>query len=160
MLGAELRGVGPQQHDVARLDAIAAQLRLRVLEMTRQDLVAGLHVRQIQHHAIAVAQLDRNAFRARRVRLHVAPRIDVRADVIAGDDHAVIGDLVDAEAIGADALRHLRMRLHLDDDRLGHVRIGHHALIDVHAEIDQPALSHPYLFPCHPPSTKIDWPVR
>jgi hypothetical protein len=93
--------------------------------------------RQIQHHPIAVAQIDRDAFRPRRVRLHVTPGVHVRADVIAGDDHAVVGDLIDAVLIRADTARHLRVRFHLDDHRLGDVGIRHHALVHVHAEIDQ-----------------------
>ena len=71
----------------------------------------------------------------------------MRADVIAGDDHAVIGDLVDAVLVGADAHGHLAVGFHLDDDRLRDVGIRHHPLVHFHAEVDQ------LHFATHPPST-------
>ena len=156
LLGPLLRGVGTEQHDVQRLDAVAVELPFGLVDVARADLLARPFVGQVEHDAVAVAVLDRNPFGARRVRLHVPPRIDVRADVVAGDDHAVVGDLVDAVLVGADAARHLAVALHLDDDRLGDVGVGHHPLVDLHAEVDEPARH----LPCHPPSTKIDWPVR
>ena len=63
----------------------------------------------------------------------------MRADVIAGDDHAVIGDLVDTVLIRADAPRHVAIALHFDDDRFRDVGVGHHPLIDLHAEVDDSA---------------------
>src|SRR5437867_2639891 len=68
----------------------------------------------------------------------------------------MVGDLVDAVLIGADTPGHLAVAFHLDDDRLGHVGIGHHPLEHFHAQIDQPARhdSRPY-FPSQPPSAFV-----
>ena len=116
-----------------RLDPVAAQLLLGGFDVGHRNLVASCLMRQVEHDAVAVAVVDRDAFGARRRRIHVPPRIDVRADVIAGDDHAVVGDLIDPELVGADALRHLAVGFHFDDDRLRDVRIGHHPLEHFHA---------------------------
>ncbi len=132
-----LRGIRPEQHDVERLDAVAVERALGRLDVVRRDLVARRFVREVQHDAVAIAVLDRNALGTRRVGFDVSPRVDVRANVIAGDDHAVVGDLVDAVDVGADALGHLTIAFHLDDDRLGDVWIRHHPLEDFHAEIDE-----------------------
>src|SRR5450759_3069246 len=117
---------------------------------------------QVEHHAVAIAKLDGDGFGARRGGIDVAPRIDMGSDVVSCNDHAMIGDFFDAILIDADASRHIPMALHFHDDGLDDVRIGHHPLVDFHAEIDQfdrHWRSLLYL-PTHPPSTWIDWPVR
>ncbi len=129
--------IGAQQHDIAFLDPVAAQLLLGFLDVGDRDLVARPLVRQVEHHAIAVAVLNRNPFGSRCCGIDVPPRIDVRPDVVASDDHAVVGNLGNPELVGPHALRHLAVGFHLDDDRLGDVRVGHHPLEYFHAEINQ-----------------------
>jgi hypothetical protein len=114
------------RNDVEGLDSVAAELRFGLFDIRHVISSPCRLVREVEHHAVAVAILDGNAFGARRRRIDVPPRVDVRADVIAGDDHAVIGDLIHPELVGADALRHLAVGFHFDDDRLGDVGIGHH----------------------------------
>ena len=152
----QLCRIGPQQDDVQRLDPVTAQLPLGLLDVGGADLLARPFMSQVEHHAIAIAEFDRDALGPRRIRLDVSPRVDVRPHVIAGDDHAVIRDLIDAELVCADAPGHLPVALHLDDHRLSHIGVSHHPLVDFHAQIDQ-LCAH---LPTQPPSTCIDCPVR
>ena len=89
-----LCGVGAQQHDVQFLDSIAAELLFRGFDVRNRNFVAGPFERQVEHHAIAVTVLNGNSLGSRRRGIDVPPRIDMSADVVAGDDHAVVRNLV------------------------------------------------------------------
>ena len=72
-------GVGPQQYDIQRFDAVAIEPAFGLVDVARSNLLPRALVRQVEDDAVAVAIVDRNPFGARRVRLHVPPRIDVSA---------------------------------------------------------------------------------
>jgi len=119
LIEALLRGVGSEQHDVARLNAIAAEFTLGLFEIGDCDLIASQFMRKVQDHTVAITVINRNSLGAWGVGFDVTPRVDVRTDVIAGDDHAVIGDFVDTEVVGTDADGHFAMCFHLDNGGLG-----------------------------------------
>ena len=70
-----------------------------------RDAGALRQMPEIEAHAVAVAVLERNPLRTRRIVAQVAQRVDVRADVVAEDDQVAGGQPVDAVLGRADVVR-------------------------------------------------------
>src|SRR5688572_30529207 len=113
--------IGTEKNDIERFNPIASELPLGFVDIRDSDLLAGCLVSQIENYTVAIAVFNRDSLGARGIRLDMTPRIDVGSDMVAGNDHAVIRDLIDAILVRPYAHRHLAMSFHLYDSGLGDV---------------------------------------
>jgi hypothetical protein len=109
------------------------------VDVVGADDVPGLLVGEVEQDAVGKAVLERDGLRPARVRDDVLARVDVRADVVVGDDEVARGQRVHAELRRTDALGELGVALVDAQRRRRHAREREHVAVHRHREVDDPS---------------------